>query len=619
MSNHQVIRETIAAAFDLSENSRPLSEAYALAVHPWQDTPTLPPNILRQIYTELLSTHNLSQVHPFDAYSDRLYRLADIMVENGMAELASKYMQAAQTLACATDLLKTDAKRDREVISAYAIPPNGSAHNEIHLANGSGTTLAPDSPQTQDDVMKLLAMLSALDTEEPENRSSAISALTPQTTSRLVELLQHRLGVESPYKRFDKALDSFDSREQDILLRRTLVLNSPLTLDELAEVWSISGERVRQLESTAFARFSEAVEPIIRPMASASLIPALRVILRSEALTSKALQLGAKSNYPEAFAKALLLSCDELHESDGWICNLSTIEDLSEAQEGFSQSFQQNGFVKDTEVHSFFGSLFNDRDDMVTFLTEQIKYGRCKEYWTDKNTNCQRLISCLKFLGCEADKETLGEHTLLDLGAITNALANTHETMRVSSTAWALRELGMAEYSGLFSTAKQILNELGGVVAVTRLEHLLVQQGFSMNTIRATLATPAFHTAGSTIKLATAEQMAPSLPAESESSLRIDGKWGFVVKVQDIHLHGHSFQIPQAIAYANGVNPNDSLVVPVAGQAEYQASIIWRPHTINRTVHIGRLRQWMEFNNVEQGQELIISPTAQELAVSIPS
>ena len=58
-----------------------------------------------------------------------------------------------------------------------------------------------------------------------------------------------------------EAMDALNEREQHILTERRLTEN-PQTLEELSQVYSVSRERIRQIEVRAFEKLQKAMKAI---------------------------------------------------------------------------------------------------------------------------------------------------------------------------------------------------------------------------------------------------------------------------------------------------------------------------------------------------------------------
>lgn len=67
-------------------------------------------------------------------------------------------------------------------------------------------------------------------------------------------------GITTPLDKLTLAIDSLDERSRDIIRARWLDDDSKTTLQELADKYGVSAERVRQLEKNAMKKLREAIE-----------------------------------------------------------------------------------------------------------------------------------------------------------------------------------------------------------------------------------------------------------------------------------------------------------------------------------------------------------------------
>lgn len=97
----------------------------------------------------------------------------------------------------------------------------------------------------------LHAPVSASDEDAPE-WMEMINDETPDIADRLADEDEHVWRKQA----LAKALDTLNERERDILQKRQLV-DKTLTLEQLAGVYKVSKERIRQIEKRAFEKVQE--------------------------------------------------------------------------------------------------------------------------------------------------------------------------------------------------------------------------------------------------------------------------------------------------------------------------------------------------------------------------
>jgi len=93
---------------------------------------------------------------------------------------------------------------------------------------------------------------------DQEDSSEWLDGLTEEGDDQET-LLGEREELNRRRKMLGKALDKLDERERHILIERRL-RDDPITLEGLSQQYSISRERVRQLEARAFAKVAKAMQ-----------------------------------------------------------------------------------------------------------------------------------------------------------------------------------------------------------------------------------------------------------------------------------------------------------------------------------------------------------------------
>ncbi len=99
--------------------------------------------------------------------------------------------------------------------------------------------------------------LSADDDESQAGNFSPVQYLT-DTSSDLAEEVEQEQWQEQSHNRLFAALKTLDERSQDIVSARWLA-DEKATLQDLAEKYSVSAERVRQLEKSAMKKLQNAM------------------------------------------------------------------------------------------------------------------------------------------------------------------------------------------------------------------------------------------------------------------------------------------------------------------------------------------------------------------------
>lgn len=96
-----------------------------------------------------------------------------------------------------------------------------------------------------------------------DNQSEWIDWITDEKENQEVQVIQ-RDEIKKRKALFDKAMESLNERERQILIERRLCEN-PLTLEEIAEKYQISKERVRQIENNCILKLQKTIRTIVSP------------------------------------------------------------------------------------------------------------------------------------------------------------------------------------------------------------------------------------------------------------------------------------------------------------------------------------------------------------------
>jgi len=176
----------------------------------------------------------------------------------------------------------------------------------------------------------------------------------------------------------------------------------------------------------------------------------------------------------------------------------------------------------------------------------------------------------------------------------------------------ALPEWEYEEYEGIVTEIEQRIDRGGGVASLSAiLEEFVSDFGVKEGSVRAYLESGPYIISGDEVRRLSNRGYTPSKVSGRRHSIRIGDKWGQRFTVSDAHLRGYSFGLDRDIAAHNGLQPEDSLVVPVihSGTVVGEASLIWRLTNIVGTVDVGRLSSSLKDLGLGEGDEIIIIVT----------
>lgn len=174
----------------------------------------------------------------------------------------------------------------------------------------------------------------------------------------------------------------------------------------------------------------------------------------------------------------------------------------------------------------------------------------------------------------------------------------------------ALPEWGYEEYEGIVTEIKQRIQRGGGVASrAAIIDEFTKRFGNRVSSIITNLNLPIFDVDGDSVRLASSATFVPNPPSMIAGAIQTYAGWGERHIVAELNMKGYSFRLDPHIAWANGIRPSDSLLVPINDSASLEASVIWRATNSSGDVEIGRVRPWLEERGIGAGEDLLLCPT----------
>ena len=416
-------------------------------------------------------------------------------------------MMALNELTCVIESAELDQAGDEQLVELESLPDSKTFENLVNVAalqlieSISPATgylnafakwaMAETGARTVGDAITEL-MGSSIENEE-------WNAMASVRLSDLAALPQH------PYAVLDAWAEQLDCRTRAVLRERISRSHSNQTLQELADSFGVTRERMRQVE----VRTRHQLKSIL---AGGEGFP-----LRWRAKTLRHI-LGVAG--PEARVEHLLkapLGCRDYRTvlfemagpydlDHGWLI-LQSARDTDPTPTILNQ-VDEVGRIDDELAHlqlSEWGldaSLHEDwlaRDSTLRLFNGQlVRWG---------TSIPDRLVFALADLGCPATIDDLMSH-IEEKGSrnsVVNSLGTDPRLVRVNQTHWALTSWDLPEYTGVAYSMRSLLEETGESVTIDGMIQRMSQTfGVSENTTRAYCFSPMFVVDGESLRLRTA-------------------------------------------------------------------------------------------------------------------
>lgn len=171
-----------------------------------------------------------------------------------------------------------------------------------------------------------------------------------------------------------------------------------------------------------------------------------------------------------------------------------------------------------------------------------------------------------------------------------------------------LRAWGHERYRGIANEIIRRIERGGGVASrASIIEEFTSSFGVSETSVRTYLGLPIFDVAGDSVRFTRTPRFTPNPPATISGAVRTRAGWGERLVVTEENLRGYSFKVNAHIAWANGIRPNDSLLLPLNGSPSQQVSVIWRTTNPAGNVEVGRARKWLLERGIGPAAEILLS------------
>ena len=424
-----------------------------------------------------------------------------------------------------------------------------------------------------------------------------------------------QLDVESPISLFDRFVDSLDSRKQDIFISRICRPSKPDTLLQISERWAVTRERIRQTETKTKELAIKQIGRVFRRYAIPFFKPYRGKIVRSKYINSATRSLTAGAKWAEAASGFALTTAGNWKRNEEWISFNQDENNFDLVEELMGSHFDDFDVTSCNSVDSELNQYFLSESDRNIYLAGKLNTISVNGYWC-KNSKLSQAVVALRFLGRPSTKneisEAMGGHSVDRIGAL---LSRIEGVVRADKYRWGFSEWIEDEYTGIVEEIEQRIEEGGGSVAFNSLISELPNKfSVSESSVRSYIATDAFLLEDGYVRHATLDAYAARPPESVRGCVRCSLGWGQRVILKEHNFTGYSLGVSFHIAFANGIRPDDNLIVPIFN-TDFEGSIIWRPTATSRRVDVGKISTAIKYLGFREGEEVVVIPLRDQIIV----
>ena len=446
---------------------------------------------------------------------------------------------------------------------------------------------------------------------------AANEAWKPVASLRLTDLAAH---PQHPYEVLDKWMEQLDPRGQAIYVARVASHpQSAVTLEELGVEFSVSRERIRQIEtklrhSLETLLISDEALPVRwrastlrRALSVAAPVHTVEHLLTSPPGCNdhRGVLLGMAGPYdrdrdwlvlrsarPDEPTSVILGRVDEVGRIDREFATLQL------AAWGLDASLHERWLARDSDVR-----LFNE---------QLIVWGA---------SISDRLAFALADMGRPSTVDEMITHVQENRSrnSIHNALAEDSRVVKVSRTHWALASWGLTEYSGIAESMRKLILESGGAIDMDEAVHRMQKMfGVTENSTLAYCGAPMFVTEEKSLRLRTHHdgpyQYGPDLLRRTPGVFRLGAmRLGRLLKVDRNILRGSGTALTHAAGSILGIEVGSHL--SLYDQQDDKVDITF-PESSFMGPSIGSVRRIAERLSAKEGDYLTLILDRPEMAVS---
>lgn len=366
---------------------------------------------------------------------------------------------------------------------------------------------------------------------------------------------------------FAGAVSLFDGRAIKVLRERVFA-DSPATLDELAQGFGVTRERVRQIEGRARAElFSIIVGDGVLATVADAVRALVGIILPLDDLLRHLPALAENVEHIAQPAWRVLDRLDDVYQIENGWCVVPNMEAAQQATlEHLQELADAHGLVRMCDVTLLKGVGAERVSEVTESWLLHCGY-LLEDGWV--LTRVQNIgdyaASVLAAEGSPLSAQDILDRFVVDRArsSLSNALASDDRFERVDRDKWALKEWGLDAYVGVRSVIRAELAKRGGRVPLGELvESVTARYTVTSSSVAAYASTKPFETTGGIVRFSTGTHEPRKTPERTRRLFRRPEAWVFRITVSADHLRGSGFSAPVGLASVCGLTPGGSIQLP---------------------------------------------------------
>ena len=586
----------------------PDAPALALAVYPWP-VRELAPSVLLELIGEMTPLANLRHPDIRQVAADRLLRLAEVVAAADERDLREMYLGAATSLG---ESLGSAPLGD--AIYGLVSDPLGLGPRVQPSGGSERLCLAADSFATVDSPLGFDELSSLIETVARTGLRDLGELMGEGPLGFDISQITRRSYAFDGATSLDRFISGLDERMKDIATERLFSIDPRLTYEELGQQWGVTRERIRQLLGEVTERFEIELSRSLEPTANVIRHLSSWVIPTDRIVTAAGLFAPTGPNEQLVTLGLLAASGPWVHNS-GWSMHTTLAPILNSRIDSLLECADGYGALADHDILEHLDGLFLQSNDLERYLIDHLGFVKLQGVWSSRGSQRARIAAALRSLGRPATKREISAAAgLADTVRVGNVLASLEGVVRADKDRWALAAWVEDPYEGIVGEINQRIDQRGGAVRVDLLlEEIPRLFGVSESSVRTYLGTDAYIVERGLVRRNNADYN-PGPPDLHGRAVLIDGQWFQRIALYERHFVGYSLAVAFDVAYANGVRPGDELLLPVRGHQQL-ASVIWRRHSPNRTIDVGRLSDLLRDLGCRPGDEIQVAPSREEVRI----